>query len=210
MVRTVGDGGDGVIRLLGRKTSGNVQKVVWLLEELGLAYQREDYGRQFNNTADERYLGLNPAGKVPTLIDGDTVIWESNTILRYLANQSGGRLYASAPAGRSAVERWMDWQLAGLDPAFLAVFREMRAAPHERSAQFPATVAALGQTLAILERGMNGARWVAGDDITIADIALGPSVHRCLGYDVDLPALENVRRWHDAVAQRPAFREATE
>ena len=74
-----------MLRLLGRNTSGNVQKVLFALEELGIPYNREDYGRQFNNTQDAAYLKLNPNGKVPTLVDGDTVIWESNTILRYLA-----------------------------------------------------------------------------------------------------------------------------
>jgi len=80
---------EGMIRVLGRATSGNVQKVVWLLEELGLEYAREDYGRQFGNTQEPAYLSLNPNGKVPTLVDGDVVIWESNTILRYLASKIG-------------------------------------------------------------------------------------------------------------------------
>src|ERR1051325_1839171 len=104
-----------MLRVLGRGTSGNVQKVVWLLEELGASYKREDYGRQFNNTADAAYLALNPNGKVPTLVDGDTVIWESNTILRYLAAKAGSKFYPADPAARSQVERWMDWQLASLN-----------------------------------------------------------------------------------------------
>ena len=74
-----------MLKLLGRKTSGNVQKVLFLLEEIGVPYAREDYGRQFQNTATPEYLALNPTSKVPTLVDGDLVVWESNTILRYLA-----------------------------------------------------------------------------------------------------------------------------
>ena len=74
-----------MIRLLGRQTSGNVQKVIFCLEELGVPYIREDYGRQFGNTLTDEYRKLNPNAKVPTLIDGDLVIWESHTILRYLA-----------------------------------------------------------------------------------------------------------------------------
>ena len=98
-----------MLRVLGRATSGNVQKVLFLLEELGIPYQREDYGRQFNNTQDAAYLGLNPNGKVPTLVDGDVVIWESNTILRYLATKHGATaLYPTDLAQRSQVERWMD------------------------------------------------------------------------------------------------------
>jgi glutathione S-transferase len=194
--------------VLGRKTSGNVQKVIWLLEELGLPYRREDYGRQFNNTQDEAYLRLNPNGKVPTLVDGEVVIWESNSILRYLAGKAGNRLYAADPAGRSRIERWMDWQLAVLDQPYLAVFREARNPPEQRGAQFPESVKALGQALGILERGMDGAKWVAGDELTLADIALGPAVHRCFGFGVELPALSSVRRWHDQVAKRPAFEKA--
>ena len=73
------------VKLLGRQTSGNVQKVLFMLEEIKLPYAREDYGRQFNNTQTPEYLAMNPNAKVPTVIDGDMVIWESNTILRYLA-----------------------------------------------------------------------------------------------------------------------------
>ena len=81
-----------MIRLLGRQTSGNVQKVIFCLEELGLSYTREDYGRQFGNTLTDAYRKLNPNAKDPTLIDGDLVIWESHTILRYLAAVHGPML----------------------------------------------------------------------------------------------------------------------
>jgi glutathione S-transferase len=198
-----------MIKVLGRKTSGNVQKVVWLLEELEIPYERQDYGRQFNNTQSDDYLRLNPNGKVPTLVDGDTVIWESNTILRYIAAKSGHRLYATDLAARSRIERWMDWQLATLDQPYLAIFREAKNPPDQRSAQFPQNVATLGQTLAILERGMDGAKWVAGGEMTIADICLGPVVHRCFNFGVELPALKNLRRWREEIAKRPAFQKAT-
>ena len=96
-----------MIRLLGRQTSGNVQKVIFCLEELGLPYVREDYGRQFGNTLTEAYRKLNPTAKVPTLIDGDLVIWESHTILRYLAAAHGPTLTGASAAERTMVERWM-------------------------------------------------------------------------------------------------------
>src|SRR5437868_15185595 len=92
------------MKLLGRKTSGNVQKVLWLLEELKLSYEREDYGRQFNNTQTPEYLKLNPNAKVPTLVDGSLVIWESNTILRYVAAKAKSALYP-ADLGRRALIR---------------------------------------------------------------------------------------------------------
>jgi glutathione S-transferase len=115
-----------MIRLLGRATSGNVQKVMFLLEEIGLAYSREDYGRQFGNTNTDDYRKLNPTMKVPTLIDGDVVIWESNSIMRYLAALHAPQLTGATPAERTYVERWMDWLLAAANPPYLAVFKDAK------------------------------------------------------------------------------------
>ena len=199
-----------MLRVLGRATSGNVQKVIWLLEEIGLPYKREDYGRQFNNTGDAAYLKLNPNGKVPTLVDGDTVIWESNTILRYLCNkQDGHALYPSDPAARSQVERWMDWQLASLNNPYLAIFKEAKKPAAERAASWAADAKELKSQLDILEAGMGGQPWLAGQAISLADVCLGPIVHRCLDFPVDLPGLAGLRAWRDKVAARPAFKKAT-
>lgn len=198
-----------MLRVLGRATSGNVQKVLFLLEEMKLPYTREDYGRQFNNTQDEAYLKLNPNGKVPTLVDGDNVIWESNTILRYLCNkQKNADLYPADPAARSQVERWMDWMLASLNPPYLGIFKEAKKAPGERAASWDADAKELKTQLEILDRGIAGSPWAAGAAFTLADIALAPVVHRCLDFPVDLPALPKLRAWRDKVVQRPAFRKA--
>ncbi|MEE8536231.1 MAG: glutathione S-transferase family protein [Kiloniellales bacterium] len=199
-----------MLRLLGRKTSGNVQKVVWLLEELGLAYEREDYGRQFGNTEDEAYLALNPNAKVPTLVDGGTIVWESNTILRYLCAKAGSDLLPADPAARSQAERWMDWQLASINPLYMGIFRESKKPADERRPDLQADGDALAEQLAILDGQMAGRDWVAGDAMTVADVCLGPIVHRCLGFPVELPAFGNVGRWHDRILSRDAFRKAVE
>jgi glutathione S-transferase len=162
-----------VIRLLGRQTSGNAQKVIFCLEELGLPYVREDYGRQFNNTLTEAYRKLNPNAKVPTLIDGDLVIWESHTILRYLAAVHGPTLTGASAAERTMVERWMDWLLGALNTPYVAVFRDAKKA--------------------------------AGDRFTIADIALGSIVKRCLEFPIERPAYSELERWQAAIDARPAF-----
>ena len=198
-----------MLRVLGRSTSGNVQKVVWLLEELGRPYQREDYGRQFNNTQDAAYLKLNPNGKVPTLVDGDVAVWESNTILRYLCNRYGGEsLYPADAAARSRVERWMDWQLAALYGPYVAIFKEAKKPAAERAASWGADAAELRAQLEILERSMSGEAWIAGAAMSLADICLGPIVHRCLDFPVDLPGLTAVRTWRERIAARPAFKRA--
>lgn len=199
-----------MIRLLGRKTSGNVQKVVWLLEELGTPYAREDYGRQFGNTDDEAYLSLNPTGKVPSLVDGDVAVWESNTILRYLCNRTQSALYPGEAAARSKVERWMDWQLAALNPLYMTIFRESKKPVEERDPNLQAVGDEMGAQLSILDGHLKGRAWVAGAEMSIADICLGPIVHRCLGFPVTLPALKEVRRWHAAVLERPAFKTAVD
>jgi glutathione S-transferase len=199
-----------MLRILGRGTSGNVQKVVWLLEELQQPYDREDYGRQFNNTQTEGYLSLNPCGKVPTLVDGDTAIWESNTILRYLCStQPGGaELYPQDPAARSQVERWMDWQLASLNAPYLGVFREAKKSEAERAASFGADAKELAAQLEILEKGTAGRPWIAGTNFSIADICLGPVIDRALAFPVSLPALPGVRAWRDKVTTRAAYKKS--
>jgi glutathione S-transferase len=195
------------MKLLGRKTSGNVQKVMWLLEELKMPYEREDVGRQFNNTQTPDYLAKNPNAKVPTLVDGEVIIWESNTILRYLANKAKSPLYPTDTAKRTHVERWMDWQLASLNNPYLAMFREAKLEPAKRSADFAAQQKDLGAQLAILDKTMG--KWVAGNEMTIADMCLGPIVYRCLRFGVELPELPKVKRWDEAISSREAFKKAT-
>jgi glutathione S-transferase len=199
-----------MLRLLGRNTSGNVQKVIFLLEELGTPYTREDYGRQFNNTQDAAYLKLNPNGKVPTLVDGDTVIWESNTILRYLAaKHEKDTLYPTELAARTEVERWMDWLLAAVNYQYVQVFKDSKKAANERAATFEADAKELAAQLSILDGAMAGKAWVAGKDFTIADVALGPVMHRCLDFPIALPALSNLKAWREKLKERPAFKKAT-
>ena len=199
-----------MLRLLGRNTSGNVQKVIFLLEELGTPYTREDYGRQFNNTQDAAYLKLNPNGKVPTLVDGDTVIWESNTILRYLAaKHKKDALYPADLAARTEVERWMDWLLAAVNYQYVQVFKDSKKPANERAATFEADAKELAAQLSILDGALAGKAWIAGKDFTIADVALGPIMHRCLDFPIALPALSNLKAWREKLKERPAFKKAT-
>jgi glutathione S-transferase len=198
-----------MIRLLGRHTSGNVQKVLFLLEELGIAYEREDYGRQFGNTQTDEYRALNPNAKVPTLVDGDTVIWESHTILRYLAALHGVALTGATPAEKTDVERWMDWLLASINTLYVAIFKDAKKPAEERGAEFAAQAKELSELLAIADRHLAGRDWFALGRLTLADVALGPILKRCLGFPIDRPDFANLDRWLAALEARPAFRKAT-
>jgi glutathione S-transferase len=188
-----------MIRVLGRATSGNVQKVLFLLEELRVKYVREDYGRQFNNTDTDAYRAMNPNMKVPTLVDGDVVSWESNTILRYLAALHGPQMTGATPAEKTQVERWMDWMLAALNAPYLAVFKDAQSA---QSAELIAQ-------LKILDGHLAGKTWFALDRLTLADIALAPVVKRCLEFRIERPELAEITRWMKVIEARPAFAVAT-
>lgn len=194
-----------MIKLLGRQTSGNVQKVLFLLEELHIPYTREDYGRQFGNTQTDAYRALNPNAKVPTMIDGDLVIWESHTIVRYLAALHAPALHGVTPAEKTMVERWMDWNLGALNTPYVAVFKDAKKPPAERAADFAAQSADLLAQLKILDGNITGRDWFALDRLTIADMALGTIVKRCLEFPIERPAYPELQRWQAAIDARPAF-----
>jgi glutathione S-transferase len=198
-----------MLRVLGRATSGNVQKVLFFLEETGTPYAREDYGRQFNNTGGD-YLKLNPNGKVPTVVDGDAVIWESHTILRYLATKGGKTdLYPTDAVARTQVERWMDWLLASVNYQYVQVFKDSKKADNERAPTFAADAKELGAQLEILDKAIAGKTFVTGNSLTLADIAMGPVLHRCLDFPIELPALSNLRAWRDRLKEKASFKKAT-
>ncbi len=104
-----------MIKIWGRRSAYNVQKVLWTVGELGLAYQHIDAGGSAGGLDQPDFLAMNPHGRIPVLVDDDLTVWESNSIVRYLcANYSRDHLWAEAPAKRSLAERWMDWELATL------------------------------------------------------------------------------------------------
>jgi glutathione S-transferase len=191
-----------MLKLLGRLTSGNVQKVVFALEELKLPYTREDYGRQFNNTQTPEYGKLNPTRKVPTLLDGDLAIWESHTILRYLAAKAGGELYPADPAARTHTDRWLDWLLASLNAPYVAAFMETRKPEAERN---PDIVKPLIPELAILEAHLGEVPYIGGAAFSIADIAYAPIVRRILRFPFSLPPTPHLSAWQDKVSTHPGY-----
>jgi glutathione S-transferase len=197
-----------VIKLLGRKTSGNVQKVLFLLEELRIPYTREDYGRQFGNTQTDAYRALNPNAKVPTMVDGDLVIWESHSILRYLAALHAPSLHGLSPGDKTLVERWMDWNLGALNAPYVAVFKDAKNGPESRAADFGDQAKALVEQLKILDGQLAKREWLALDKFTLAEVSLAPIVKRCLEFPIDRPALPALEKWQAVIDARPAFQVA--
>lgn len=198
-----------MITLYGRRNSGNVQKVLWTLDEIGIGYQRRNAGGSFGGTQVADYLALNPNGKVPTLVDGDLALFESNTILRYLAARYGNdSLWPADPAQRAAREKWMDWELSTLapvvGPAFLAT---IRTAPAERDHKLiAARAAALADTFGLLDRELARTPYLSGAEFGLADIPAGTLTARYRALPLDRPTLVHVDAWFERLSARPAFR----
>lgn len=202
-----------LLTVWGRRNAFNVQKVLWLVDELGLEHRHIDAGGSFGGLDTPEFLALNPNGRVPVIRDGDAVVWESHSILRYLAaRHAAGRFWPEDPAERSYADRWTDWTLASLQPAFLGLFWDYYRTPEDQ--RNPALVEAgrekTNQLFRLLDRHLDGRSYLAGDRITIADVAAGTALFRYFGLDLDRPALPNVEAWHARLRERPAYRRNVE
>jgi glutathione S-transferase len=196
-------------RILGKPTSINVRKVLWLCDELALACELEPWGAGHRDPNTPEFLALNPNALVPVLVDGDAVLWESNTICRYLAGRQGrDDLLPREPLARARVEQWMDWQAGELNNswryAFMSLVRHSPA--HQDPQAVAASAASWNRHMGILERQLEKAGdFAAGAVFTLADVVLGLSVNRWLMTPIDRPELPRVRAYHDRLATRPAF-----
>ena len=198
-----------MLKLLGKPTSINVRKVLWLCAELQLAIDHEAWGSGFKPTQTPAFLALNPNGLVPVLLDGDLVLWESNTICRYLAGrEQRADLLPTTPAARALVEQWMDWQATDLNTAWRYAFLSLvRQSPAHTDVQaLAASVAEWNRLMQLLDRQLHktGAD-VAGAAFTLADVVLGLSANRWLMTPMQRPALPAVDAWLARLRRRPGF-----
>jgi len=199
-----------MLRIWGRTNSINVQKVLWCCAELDLPFERIDAGMAFGLVETPAYRALNPNGRIPTLEDDGYVLWESNTIVRYLATKHGlGSLCPSDLAARFEAERWMDWQLTTLDRPLRTVFWALvRTPPEQRDpVALEKAQAEAEQALAILDAHFAQRRFVGGEAFTMGDIPVGTAVYRWLALDLQRAARPHVRRWYERLTERPGFRE---
>jgi glutathione S-transferase len=194
----------------GRANSVNVQKVLWCAEELGLRYQRIDAGMAFGRNTELEYLAMNPNGRVPTLVDGDYVLWESNSIMRYfaLAYGSGSPIYPAAPKARAAVDRWLDWTLSTLQPVDRPVFWALVRTPagQRDMIAIQKDVDAEAVVWRIPDAQLASRTFIEGDQFTLADIALGAYARRWFGVEgVRKPRLPYLERWFARFSERAGF-----
>lgn len=197
-----------MITVWGRENSTNVKKVLWCLEELGLAYQSIPAGGQYGLNHSPDYLAMNPNGLVPCLRDDDLTLWESNTIVRYLAARYGeGSLWAASPAQRASGEKWMDWSIATLSGPYRDVYISLiRTAPEQRD---PAVIERGQQgceaAFAILDAALEHQTWLGGEHFGPGDIALGPFIYGLFNLEIDWTPRPHLQRWYQQLCDRPAF-----
>ena len=197
-----------MLKILGRKNSSNVQKALWCCAELGLDFKREDVGGQFGKNREPEYLALNPNGLIPTVIDDGFVLWESNSIIRYLAVKHGDRtLYPADLQTRAAAERWMDWQLSVVVPAIHPVFWGLIRTPADKRDHAVIATARdkLANAMKILDDYLGRTDFVAGSSFSVGDIPVGIMTYRWYTLDIEREDLPNLKRWYDRLTQRSGF-----
>jgi glutathione S-transferase len=185
-------------------------KVLWVLDELGLPFERIDVGGAFGKTDTPSYRGMNPTGKVPTLQEGAFTLWESNAIVRYLARDAVD-LWPSSPQARAIVDHWMDAQQTELNRPMSGVFWGLVRTPPEKR-DLAAVAAAIEETAkawGLIEPVLLKQPYIGGATFTVADIPWGVHAHRWFGIDycgLTRPALPGLRAWYDRLCERPGYR----
>lgn len=199
-----------MVKIWGRTNSINVQKVMWCAGEIGLQYERIDAGLQFGKNREDWYLAMNPNALVPTIEDDGLVLWESHTIVRYLAARyGGGKLYPADPRTRADGERWMDWALSTLFLDSRNLFWELiRTPPEKRNPELiEKSRKSLCDIWARLDRALAGRKYVAGSELTVGDIPVGAWAFRWYALPIERPDLKNLKAWYERLTERPAYRE---
>ena len=199
----------GMLKIWGRLSSINVQKVVWCASELGCRFERIDAGGAFGVVQTPAFGRLNPNRKVPVIEDDGVVLWESNAIVRYLcARYPDAGLCPASLAARTQCDMWMDWQATELTPAMRDAFWQLvRTTPQERQdALVESSVRQTESMMAILDDTLRERAFIAGDRFTMADIPVGCAVHRWFGLPRPHIARDHVDRWYQAVSRREGAR----
>ncbi len=200
-----------MLKVWGRRSSFNVQKVLWLVGELGLDHEHIPAGGAHGRLDTPQFRALNPHGRVPVIEDGDVVVWESHAILRYLAARYGqGRFWSEDPAVRSFADRWMDWSQTALQPDFLeGVFWGFYRTPEPQrdGSAIRASVARSADHVRLLDRWLEGRDYMLGGGLSLADIPTGTALYRYFELEIERPAVPNVEAWYRRLQQRPAYRE---
>ncbi len=214
-----------MLQLWGRKNAYNLQKVLWLLAELQLEFEHHDVGRSAGELETAEFLALNPHARIPVLVDGGQSLWESNSILRYLAasydgsyhdddnlvgnNRNSTQFLPSKPLARARVECWMDWELSKLQPDFIDLFWSYyRQPPAARNSQrIELARERCAKHFELLDRHLQHQEYLAGDFFSVGDISVATGLFRYFNMGLDVPRPPNLMLWYQRLGQRPAYQQ---
>ena len=197
-----------MIKIWGRTDSSNVQKVLWCCGELGLEFERLDWGGKFGGNKDKEYIAMNPNGLVPTIKDGDFILWESNSIMRYLnAKYGSGKLLPSSHEGMANANRWMDWQLSAFNGYIVPLFVATIRTPAEK--RDPQAIQAASEKTAkawqMVEDQLAKSAYLGGEEFSLGDIPLGVWAYRWFNLPIERPQQPNIERWYERLKQRKPY-----
>jgi len=198
-----------MLTVWGRRNSQNVQKVMWLIGELGLDHTHIDAGSSFGGLDTPEFLARNPHGKIPVIEDEAGAVWESHTILRYLAAKHGGESWWPAdPFQRSLQDRWIEWGTTTLQVSLLEIFWAFYRTPEEKRNQafLKGAFRRCHAAFAALDAHLATTPYMAGDQLTLADIPAGATLFRYLTMPIERPALPHVEALYGRLSERDAYR----
>ncbi|WLH14239.1 glutathione S-transferase [Pseudomonas hefeiensis] len=201
-----------MLKIWGRKNSSNVRKALWCAEELGLAYEAIDAGGAFGVVDTPEYRAKNPNGRVPMIEDDGFVLWESNTIVRYLVSRHapGSAWYPADPQARAMADKWMDWTTSSFADPFRTVFWGVLRTPAEQQdwTAIHAAIKVCDGLLAMADQTLSEQPYLSGDEIGMGDIPLGSFIYAWFEMPIERAALPHLQAWYARLQQRPAYRKA--
>ncbi|KAF1026939.1 MAG: Glutathione S-transferase GstB [Pseudomonas sp.] len=201
-----------MLKIWGRKNSSNVKKALWCAEELGLAYEAIDAGGAFGVVDTPEYRARNPNGRVPMIEDGDFVLWESNTIVRYLSakHAQDSSWYPRDLQARANAEKWMDWTTSTLADPFKPLFWGVLRTPPEKQNwdTIHAARQACIEVLKTADQALATQPYLSGNEIGMGDIPLGSFIYAWFEMPIERPAMPHLEAWYQRLRQRPAYQKA--
>lgn len=201
-----------MLKIWGRKNSSNVKKALWCAEEVAVPYEAFDAGGAFGVVDSPEYRAMNPNGRIPVIEDDGLVLWESNTIVRYLAARyaSGSALYPENPAVRANADKWMDWTTSTLAEPFKPLFWGVLRTPAAEQdwAKIAAATKVCADLLAVADETLATQPYLSGEAFGMGDIPLGSFIYAWFEMPIERPPLPNLQAWYERLKQRPAYRKA--
>lgn len=199
-----------MLKIWGRKNSSNVRKALWCAEELGLSYQALDAGGAFGVVDTPEYRAMNPNGRIPLIEDDGFVLWESNTIVRYLAarHAADSSWYPADPQARASAEKWMDWTTSTFAEPFRHLFWGVLRTPAAEQdwVKINAALKTCGDLLQVVEQALAQHPYLSGEEIGVGDIPLGSFIYAWFEMPVERPQMPNLEAWYQRLKARPAYR----